>query len=140
MRMPARGGNTSVSEREYSSFAREHSIPERDYSIPERDYSIPERECSILKRDYSMFKRFHEILSKAFSSARRENSMVKTSYSIFRTRKANSRGTSLLRCAVLFMGDRAIRGVGAKRWNTEGVASGSGASSQHFGYPPNCLS
>ena len=45
--------------------------------------------------------------------------MIKTSYSIFRTRKANSRGTSFLRCAVLPIGDRAIRGVGAKRWNTE---------------------
>jgi hypothetical protein len=36
MRMAARGGNTSVSERKYASSEREYASPGRKYASPER--------------------------------------------------------------------------------------------------------
>ena len=71
MRMAARGGNTSVSERKYASSEREYASPrrkyassgreyagsEREYSSPEREYAIPERKYASPGREYASSER-----------------------------------------------------------------------------------
>jgi hypothetical protein len=80
MRMAARGGNTSVSERKYASSGREYASPGREYAGSEREYAIPERKYASPGREYASPGREYAIPERNYASPGREYASPKRKY------------------------------------------------------------
>ena len=72
MRMAARGGNTSVSERKYASSEREYASPGRKYASSEREYAGPGRKYASSEREYASPGREYASPGREYASPERK--------------------------------------------------------------------
>ena len=72
MRMAARGGNTSVSERKYASSQKEYASSKRKYASSEGEYADSERKYASNRREYASSGRKYASSEREYASSKRK--------------------------------------------------------------------